>query len=140
MPLSDDQLALIRQSFDLLRRDMAPSSTFFYDDLFARAPELRSLFRDDLAGQGMKFMTTLSVLVDNLHNPDALAGRYGELGALHKRLGVTADMFAPMGEALIATLHDALGDQDTIELDAAWRVAFADMTAALLAQGEPDQG
>jgi len=138
MPLSDDQLALIRQSFDILRRDLAPSSTFFYDDLFTRAPELRSLFRDDLAGQGMKFMSTLAVIIDNLHTPDALAARYSDLGALHKRLGVTAEMFAPMGEALVATIHNALGERDTIEIDAAWRVAFADMAAALLAQVKPD--
>lgn len=139
MPLSDDQLTLIRQSFDVVRHNLAPSSTFFYDDLFRRAPELRSLFRDDLAGQGMKFMSTLAVIVDNLHKPEALAERYQELGALHARLGITKKMFEPLGEALIATIKDTLGETYTIEIEAAWRVAFADMAAALMAQGHiPD--
>lgn len=135
MPLSDDQLTLIRQSFDVLRNDMAPPSAYFYEDLFSRAPHLRPLFRDDLAGQGMRFMSTLAVLVDNLHKPEDLAERYRELGATHARLGVTEDMFAPMGEALLATIRNALGERYTIDIEAAWRVAYQDFAAALVGKG-----
>ena len=135
MPLSDDQLRLIRQSFDVLRNDMAPPSAYFYESLFARAPHLRSLFRDDLAGQGMRFMSTLAVLVDNLHKPEDLAERYRELGATHARLGVTEEMFAPLGEALLATIKNALGERYTIDIEAAWRVAYQEFAAALVGQG-----
>lgn len=135
MPLSDDQLNLVRQSFDALRQRLAPSSTFFYDDLFRRAPELRALFRDDLAGQGMKFMSTLSVLVDNLHKPEVLGEQYLELGTLHARLGINGAMFVPMRAALLATIKDGLGELWTIEIDAAWRTAFDDMTTALIDRG-----
>ena len=92
MPLSDQQLDLIRRSFDTLREQMLPASTFFYDELFRRAPELRQLFRDDLEGQGMKFMSTLAVIVDNLHHVETLAPHYQELGKLHRHLGVTAEI------------------------------------------------
>jgi len=136
MPLSDDQLALIRQSFDVLRHDPQPATAFFYEDLFRRAPELRQLFRDDLAGQGMKFMSTLAVIVDNLHEAGALAERYTELGAQHRRLGVTAPMFTPMGEALLATIENALADSYTLDVGAAWRVAYADMAEAMIEMGE----
>ena len=135
MPLSEDQLTLIRQSFDVVRQNLEPSSTFFYEDLFERAPELRSLFRDDLAGQGMKFMSTLEVIVDNLHKPEDLAERYRDLGRLHDTLGVTATMFDPMGEALLATIKNVLGDRYTIEIEAAWRVAYRDMAQALIERG-----
>ncbi len=140
MPLSDDQLTLIRQSFNALRQEMKPSSTFFYDDLFRRAPELRSLFRDDLAGQGMKFLSTLAVIVDNLHQPETLAERYSDLGALHRTVGVSAKMFAPMGEALLATIKNALGETWTIEIEAAWRQAFAEMADELVARGDIPAG
>jgi len=140
MPLSDDQLNLVRQSFDALRRSLAPSSNYFYEDLFRRAPELRELFRDDLAGQGMKFMSTLAVLVDNLHRPEVLADQYRELGALHARLGITAEMFVPMGEALLATIKEGLAELWTIEIEAAWRIAYDDMTAALIDKGAIQSG
>ena len=140
MPLSDDQLTLIRQSFNVLRHEMKPSSTFFYDDLFRRAPELRSLFRDDLAGQGMKFLSTLAVIVDNLHQPDTLADRYSDLGRLHRTLGITGPMFEPMGEALLATIRNALGETWTIEIEAAWRQAFGEMADELIARGGIPEG
>ncbi len=140
MPLSDDQLTLIRQSFDVLRHDMAPASTFFYDDLFRRAPELRALFRDDLAGQGMKFLSTLAVIVDNLHKPEDLATRYADLGGLHRVLGVKAGMFQPMEEALLATIKDAMGETYTIEIEAAWRTAYQEMASALIDRGGIAEG
>jgi len=140
MPLSDDQLTLIRQSFNVLRHEMKPSSTFFYEELFRRAPELRALFRDDLAGQGMKFLSTLAVIVDNLHQPETLAGRYSDLGGLHRTLGVSAAMFAPMGDALMATIRNALGETWTIEIEAAWQQAFGEMADELVARGGIPEG
>jgi len=135
MPLSEHQLTLIRQSFEVLRHDLAPVSMVFYDELFQRAPQLRVFFRDDLAGQGMKFMSTLAVVVDNLHDPGKLAGRYCELGALHRRLGVRAEMFVPMGEALIATIKDTLGERHTIDIEAAWRIAYDELATAFIDGG-----
>lgn len=135
MPLNDDQLDLIRQSFDVLRGDMRPASTYFYEELFRREPGLRGMFRDDLAGQGMKFMSTLSVIVDTLHRPDELTEQYGELGRLHRAVGVDAAMFEPMREALLATIKEVLGERHTLEVEAAWRVAYDDMAAALIGLG-----
>ena len=66
MSLTSEDLRLIRKSFDTVRQDITPASTAFYDALFRRAPDLRSMFRDDLAGQGMKFMTTLTVKVTKI--------------------------------------------------------------------------
>ncbi len=135
MPLTAEQLDTIRRSFGRIRRDFEPASTFFYEELFRRAPELRALFRDDLAGQGMKFMSTLATIVDGMHDPDALDERYAELGRLHGSLGVTAPMFEPMGEALIATVKHTLGNDFTPEVAEAWRTAYEDMVQALIAKG-----
>ncbi len=140
MPLTASQLGNIRTSFDAIRHDFEPASTFFYEDLFGRAPELRALFRDDLAGQGMKFMSTLATIVDGLHRPEDLAEQYAELGRLHGTLGVTARMFPPMGEALIATVRHTMGDRFSDEIADAWRSAYADMAKALIEQGGIPEG
>ena len=103
MSLTDKQLVLIRESFDALQDDIEPKSIQFYQALFRRAPHLKPMFREDLAGQGMRFMSTLRVIVDNLHNPDAMAQRYADLGVGHRAMGVTAADFTPMGEALMAS-------------------------------------
>ncbi|WP_347310236.1 globin domain-containing protein [Defluviimonas sp. SAOS-178_SWC] len=136
MTVTARQAELIRQSFHTLRQRLEPASMSFYEALFRRAPELRSMFRDDLAGQGMKFITTLDSIIGNLESPEALGDRFADLGRGHALLGVKAAHFAPMGEALLETLRDELGEGFTPELESAWRTAYDALAARIIRRGE----
>jgi nitric oxide dioxygenase len=136
MSLTERQLLLIRDSFDMLRDDIEPRSIQFYDALFHHAPHLRDMFREDIAGQGMKFMTTLRVIVDNLHNPDAMAERYTDLGEGHRAMGIKAADFEPMGKALLETLANALGDDFTPETREAWQMAYDEFSTEIIKRGD----
>lgn len=136
MTLNARQADVVRASFENLRHRLEPASMAFYEALFRRAPELRSLFRDDLAGQGMKFMTTLGTIIRNIDSPDALGDRFAELGRGHALIGVKAQHFAPMGEALIETLGAELGPDFTAEVEAAWRAAYDDLAARIIRRGQ----
>ncbi|MDF0602634.1 globin domain-containing protein [Psychromarinibacter sp. C21-152] len=141
MPVTHEQIALIRWSFDKLKPRIQPASTFFYEELFRLRPDLRPMFRtDDIAGQGMKFMTTLEAVLDYIETPQALAERIEELGQQHRRLGVTAEMFAPMEEALIETIRDGLDGDLGADVEAAWRAAYADLQAAMIDKGDIPEG
>lgn len=136
MPVTHEQIALIRWSFDKLRPRLQPASTEFYERLFALKPEFREMFRsDDIAGQGMKFMSTMETVLDTLGPTEPTSARVEELGQHHRRLGVTAGMFAPMEEALIATLRHALDDDLGADVEAAWRAAYRDLAEAMIARG-----
>ena len=87
-------------------------------------PQMRQMFRDDLTGQGMKFMTTLDVIVQKLDDEDQIAEQYTGLGKSHATMRVHAADFAPMEEALIDTFRYALGARFTDEIHLAWRNAF----------------
>ncbi|WP_371224929.1 globin domain-containing protein [Roseovarius sp. 2305UL8-3] len=136
MSLSQTQLDLIRSSFTALRDDPEPKSLAFYENLFRRAPYLKPMFREDLGGQGMRFMATLGAIVDNLHRPEAMADRYTDLGVGHRAIGVTARDFEPMGKALLDTLEEALGDEFTPEKREAWSLAFAEFSRDIIEKGE----
>ncbi len=137
MALTERQKALIRTSFEMLRQDIQPRSVEFYENFFRRVPEVKPMFRlDDIAGQGMRFMTTLAVIVDNLDHPEALAARFEDLGQAHRALGVKASLFAPMGEALIETLQGALGPRFTDEMRQAWQAAYDEVTRELVSRGK----
>ena len=56
MTIDDTQIRLVRESLPGIRELLVPASMDFYDNLFALAPELRALFRSDIASQGMRFM------------------------------------------------------------------------------------
>ena len=135
MALTTRQAELIRQSFETLQQRLGPASMSFYDSLFRRAPDLRAMFRDDLAGQGMKFMTTLGTIIGNLEDPESQGDRFAELGRGHALIGVKAAHFAPMGEALIETLREELGAAFSPEMEAAWRAAYDELAARIIRRG-----
>lgn len=136
MTVTTRQAELIRESFETLRQRLEPASMSFYEALFRRAPDLRSMFRDDLAGQGMRFMTTLGTIIGNIEDPEALGDRFAELGRGHALMGVRAAHFAPMGEALMETLREEMGADFTPELEAAWRAAYDELAARIVRRGQ----
>ena len=136
MKITDHELRLVRRSLDRLRDDFDVRSMYFYEALFQRAPRLKAMFRDDLAGQGMKFMSTLDVIVQKLDDEEELASQYKGLGIMHAAIGIRAEDFQPMEEALIDTLRHALGDEFTSEVETAWRKAYAIVSGNMIRRGK----
>jgi hemoglobin-like flavoprotein len=135
MAIDEAQIRLVRESLPLVRERLAPASLDFYENLFAVAPELRGLFRTDLASQGMRFMSTLATIADLLDAPAELEVEAGDLARAHAGLGVRAAHFAPMGIALMVTLAETLGEAFTPELQAAWHAAYDDFAGRMIARG-----
>ena len=133
MAIDPARLDLVRDSFRRIRGNLQPPSAMFYDALFQHAPGLRGLFRDDLEGQGMRFMTTLAVIVDDLDRPEALERQLSAIGQSHAALGVRPAHFAPMEEALIDTLRAQLGDSLDAATESAWRDAYGEVSRRILA-------
>jgi nitric oxide dioxygenase len=136
MDIDPSDVEVVRDSLSLIREHRTPASLNFYENLFALAPEMRALFRDsDLAGQGMRFMSTLTTIADLLDDPDALDGEIRGLARAHAALGVRAAHFAPMGSALMVTLDETLGPEFTPRLREAWRAAYDHFAAKMIAAG-----
>jgi len=131
MGLTDKQTGLIRVSFAKAMEAHNPWETKFYDRFFRRAPHLAPLFRDDIAGQEMQFMTTLKVIVDNLGQEGALKPRYVELGHEHALIGIKPEDYTLMEDALMDTLGDLLGTGFTPQTEKAWRLLYRQVAAKL---------
>jgi len=130
--MTPEQQQLIKSSFAKVAPIADTAATIFYDDLFARDPRLRSLFKDDMAEQRKKLMQTLSVVVQNVSNWDAIATTVRALGQRHVSYGVHAEDYATVGAALIATLEKGLGSDFTPEVRAAWLACIAAVAAEML--------
>lgn len=124
MTLSASEIALIRESFERLQPHVESASELFYRRLFEIAPELRALFRADMAGQGMRFMTTLAVIVQHFDDPEALTPYLRRLAAGHAAYGVRPEHFRPMGRALIVTMRETLGAGFPDGAESAWEAAY----------------
>jgi len=103
-------------------------ATRFYDRLFASAPDLRILFGTDLTALKLKFMNTLASLVGSVQHPVIFGSILMHLGRQHRRFGVLPAYYGPVGEALLATLQDILGERWTPAVAAAWTALYAEMT------------
>lgn len=135
MALTPAETRLLHETFEAIRPDLEEASVAFYERLFDRAPELQALFRDDIADQGMRFMSAVGLIIDRLDSGEDAGDHLGRLGAGHAALGIDPDHFKPMREALLETFHARLGRRFTPEAAAAWARAYDEIAAAMIAAG-----
>jgi nitric oxide dioxygenase len=115
----------LRASVALLPMDDLAPADEFYRRLFELAPELRQMFKGDMALQAKKFSDMLAWVVAHLEQPDELSRELQALGARHRDYGVQIDHYAPLGSALIWMFQRTLGDRFTSEMEEAWLEAYA---------------
>jgi nitric oxide dioxygenase len=108
-------------------------SAAFYARLLSQAPELRPLFPDSLEDQARKFITMLTVIVEGLDHYEQIAPILQHLGYRHVGYGVAPAHYAVVGNVLIDTLADQLGNDFTTEMRAAWHTAYATLANTMLA-------
>jgi hemoglobin-like flavoprotein len=106
---------------------------YFYELLFERHPRARALFhRQELEAQQKLLFEALSWTIEHIDDPAALERVLGPLGSQHVAYGVTPDMYAWVGEALVDTIAHVSGAAWTEELAAAWRAAYSRLVDAML--------
>lgn len=113
-----DEVARLRDRFSRVVVDGAGFAAAFYDRLFAGMPDVRPLFRGDMAEQGAKLLRMLALLVAKADAPQDLIEPLGRLGERHVGYGVSAAHYPPLGEVLLETLAERLGEEfDGVDRD-----------------------
>ena len=140
--MTPEQVKLVQDSFAKVAPIADKAADLFYDRLFVIAPDVRSLFPDDLSAQKKKLMQMLAGAVTNLHQVEKIIPAVQDLGRRHVGYGVTANHYEPVGAALLWTLEQGLGPAFTPQVKEAWietyaRVADTMKTAA--AEGMPEK-
>ncbi len=110
MRLTDQEAELVRASFRVLSVDGPGAAACFYGRLFEISPETRGLFVADLARQGVKLMSTLAPVVE-------------DMAFRHLAYGVRPEHYSVVGEALQEMLAERLAADWTPEVAAAWAKA-----------------
>lgn len=138
MHLSEDEITAIRESLKWLMPEAERVAPKFYEGLFRRDPELRKMFRDDLAEQGMRFISAVRTISDHLGDPEALDRTINLLAEGHAAMNIDARSYHTMEEALIDTFREALGARLSSEMQLAWRRAFRQIGEAMMARSGTD--
>jgi nitric oxide dioxygenase len=122
--MNQSQIVLVQQSYETMRADAATVAAGFYATLFARNPELRPLFRGNLAEQGDKLMAMIGVAVHGLTRLETIVGAVEQLGRRHAGYGVQPEHYAMVGSALLETLRNHYGAAFTADVEHAWASAY----------------
>ncbi len=122
--MNPKQINLVQETFAMVAPIADQAAELFYDRLFTLDPSLRWLFRGDMAAQGKKLMNTLALAVNGLRQPDKIIPAVQHLGRKHVGYGVRPEHYAIVGEALLWTLEQGLGDAFTLEVEEAWTAVY----------------
>ena len=123
--MSPDQKALVQET----RHQIAPiadtAASLFYGRLFVIDPSTRPLFAGvDLEKQRQKLIHVLNVVVGALDRIEELVPTIADLGRRHVGYGVRDAHYDSVGEALMGTLEQGLGNAWTAEAKAAWAEVY----------------
>jgi hemoglobin-like flavoprotein len=144
---SDAEKNAIRKSWRLLIPIADTVADLFYRRLFELAPQYRALFPEDMSGQKKKLIRMLAFIVKSVEwseeewkndvNPDEdLMLVVLALGRRHTHLyRVPKDSYAVVGEALMWTLKQGLGDALDPKTRGAWALLYELLSKTMMMAG-----
>ena len=128
--MTPEAIARIRSSFAEISGEPRALAGRFYTELFAAAPQLRSLFPVDLTSLQGHFEAALALVVRNLEEMRTLEQPLRDLGAQHVHWGAKPRTCI-VREALIRAIRlSSAGWTDTVEAD--WRRAITAIAVPML--------
>jgi NAD(P)H-flavin reductase len=108
----------------------------FYSRLFVAHPEVRGMFPLSMATQRDRFVTALGQTVSQVDDLEALTPYIQRLARDHRKFGIAPAHFGPVGEALLATLADFLGEGWTPQLADDWTTAYQLIASVMIDAAE----
>jgi hemoglobin-like flavoprotein len=126
-------IELLRENFNLVVERSPTVTKRFYEILFERYPQARSLFglRSQEAQEQMLTQALVAVM-DHLEDAPWLHDTLFALGAKHVNYGVTDEMYGWVGSALLHTLAEVSAEAWTPRVEDAWVTAYGIITQMML--------
>jgi hemoglobin-like flavoprotein len=129
--MTPDELSLIRTTFAQVKRNKTNFGKLFYDRLFAIAPDTRPLFKGNMEAQVHKLMDSLAIIIGSADSGPTLASILRNLAVRHVTYGVRSKHYDKVGEALLWTLQQELGDDFTPKVRDAWASLYVSVATAM---------
>ncbi len=131
--MHSNQVNLVKNTWKMVSGNPLQAGQLFYDRLFEISPELRPLFRSDMAEQSNNLMVMISYVIDRLDNlPDVMDEVKG-LARRHVTYGVVDEHYGMVGAALLWTLEKGLAGNWTEEVKEAWVSCYTLLSSAMIA-------
>ena len=118
--MTPEQIELVKSSWAKVAPIAEQAAELFYGKLFELNPEVKNLFKSDMKEQGRKLMAMLNTAVNSLDRVENIVPVLQDMGRRHVAYGVKDRDYDTVGEALLWTLEQGLGEAFTAEVKGAW--------------------
>lgn len=132
--MTTEQIQLVKGTVPVLREHGVLLTTHFYKRMFEHNPELKHVFNMGNQ-QNSKQQTALAMAVlayaEHIENPSVLMHAVDHIGQKHTSLDIRPEHYAIVGQHLIASISEVLGDAASPELLDAWALAYNQLAAIM---------
>ncbi|KAI3367840.1 hypothetical protein L3Q82_026662 [Scortum barcoo] len=149
---SEDQVQMIKDSWKVIRDDIAKVGIIMFVRLFETHPECKDvffLFRDvedlerlrssrELRAHGLRVMSFIEKSVARLDQLERLEALALELGKSHYHYNAPPKYYSYVGAEFICAVQPILKERWTAELEEAWKTMFQYVTS-LMRQGYQEE-
>lgn len=124
----------LEASFNLLAPRGEELVDRFYANLFAKNPQVRPMFSDDMAEQKKKLLAAIVLVIQNIRTPEKLADPLKKLGAKHVQYKTQPEHYPIVRDTLVGVMKDMAGSQWNDQLTSDWTGAL-DFVASVMLEG-----
>ncbi|SFE97607.1 NO-inducible flavohemoprotein [Flavobacterium xueshanense] len=133
--MNASQKELIKATIPILRTNGNDLISYFYQRMLSNNPELKNIF--NMANQASgKQQNALSGAVlayaENIENPTVLINTLKSIGNKHVSLNIQPEQYDIVGNHLIGSIKEVLGDLATVELIEAWTCAYNELAQIMI--------
>ncbi len=129
-----DTIKLVEESFAKLP-DGQRFAELFYQRISEQSPHLMPLFANtSMTKMANKLLAALTAMVAALHDPEKLQNMLGPLGQRHLSYGVLESHYSIVGQTLLQTFEEELGEEWTDDYAAAWSEVYSN-AARIMQEG-----
>lgn len=133
MSMKESEIRLVKRSWKVFREmDPAVIGDAFYSKLFSRNHSLRKMFPDDMTQQYQKLIAMINIIIARIDRPEELEEQVSAMARRHVQYGVRPAHYKLVGDALLWTLQQGLGNDWTPEVGAAWSKCYSFLAESMI--------
>ncbi|MEM8661869.1 MAG: globin family protein [Pseudomonadota bacterium] len=136
--MTPEQVTMVKDSWAQVVPISEQAADLFYGKLFELKPEYKALFKGDMKSQGKMLMSMLNTAVASLDRLPTIVPAVQALGQRHVGYGVKDEDYDTVGEALLWTLGQGLGDAFTDEVKEAWTLTYTALAGVMIEASNAD--
>lgn len=133
--LSDNTIAIVKATVPVLQEGGEALTRHFYKRMFTHNPEVLSLFNPANQAEGTQqkaLANAICAYAMHIDNLDALGGAVELIAHKHASLRIQPEQYPIVGENLLASIKEVLGDAATDDILKAWGEAYEFLADVLI--------